>query len=101
MTNDILQGAPAEQLRDRFTRGRGRLAVIPATSSVWLMDLLRARHIHICGRHPWPGDYSLSRGMATLICVGPRLSGVLHFTSDCQCVGHDRHSWPSPGWWSE
>ena len=45
MTTDILQGAPAEQLRDRLTRGRGRLAVIAATSWVWLMDLLLARHL--------------------------------------------------------
>ena len=45
MTTDLHQGAPAEQLRDRLTHGRGRLAVIAATSWVWLMDLLLARHL--------------------------------------------------------
>jgi hypothetical protein len=45
MTTDILEGAPAERLRERLTRGPGRLAVIAATSWVWLMDLLLARHL--------------------------------------------------------
>lgn len=37
--------SPADLLRERLTRGRGRLAVIVSTSSVWLMDLLLARHL--------------------------------------------------------
>ena len=37
--------APADLLRDRLTRGGGRLAVITATTCVWLMDLLLARHL--------------------------------------------------------
>ena len=32
--------APADRLRQRLTEGRGRLMVILATSSVWLLDLL-------------------------------------------------------------
>ena len=36
---------PADLLRERLTRGRGRLLVMVATSSVWLMDLLLARHL--------------------------------------------------------
>ncbi|MBM5804043.1 MAG: hypothetical protein FJ078_07985 [Cyanobacteria bacterium K_DeepCast_35m_m2_155] len=35
----------AELLRRRLTEGRGRLTVIAATTSVWLMDLLLARHL--------------------------------------------------------
>lgn len=37
--------APADLLRHRLTRGRGRLAVIVATTTVWLMDLLLAQHL--------------------------------------------------------
>lgn len=36
---------PADRLRQRLTQGRGRLAVIAATSMVWLMDLLLAQHL--------------------------------------------------------
>ena len=39
------QGSPADLLRDRLTHGRGRMAVIAATTSVWLMDLLLAQHL--------------------------------------------------------
>jgi hypothetical protein len=42
---DPLPGAPADLLRERLTHGRGRLALIAVTSSVWLMDLLLARHL--------------------------------------------------------
>ena len=42
---DPLPDSPAEQLRQRLTHGCGRLAVIVATSSVWLMDLLLAQHL--------------------------------------------------------
>lgn len=45
MPNEPLSASPADQLRDRLTRGQGRWAVIVATSSVWLMDLLLARHL--------------------------------------------------------
>lgn len=36
---------PAELLRRRLTQGRGRLTVIAATTTVWVMDLLLARHL--------------------------------------------------------
>ena len=36
---------PVDLLRERLTRGSGRLAVIVATTLVWLMDLLLARHL--------------------------------------------------------
>lgn len=36
---------PADLLRDRLTRGRGRLAVIAATTGVWVMDLLLMHHL--------------------------------------------------------
>ena len=39
---------PADLLRQRLTQGRGRLLVIAATSSVWLMDLLL---VHRLERH--------------------------------------------------
>ncbi|MEN9860860.1 MAG: hypothetical protein RLZZ515_1342, partial [Cyanobacteriota bacterium] len=39
-----MQG-PADLLRDRLTRGGGRLAVIASTTLVWLIDLLLARHL--------------------------------------------------------
>ena len=42
---DPAQSSPAELLRERLTHGRGRLAVIAATTGVWLMDLLLARHL--------------------------------------------------------
>ena len=34
---------PADMLRERLTSGRGRLAVIAATTGVWGMDLLLVR----------------------------------------------------------
>ena len=37
--------APADLLRDRLTHGGGRLAVIAATTLVWLMDLLLAQNL--------------------------------------------------------
>ena len=37
--------APADLLRDRLTRGGGRISVIAATTLVWLMDLLLAQHL--------------------------------------------------------
>ena len=37
--------APADLLRERLTSGRGRLAVILATTLVWVMDLLLAKHL--------------------------------------------------------
>jgi len=37
--------APADLLRDRLTHGGGRLAVITATTLVWLMDLLLAQNL--------------------------------------------------------
>ena len=36
---------PADLLRDRLTRGRGRLAVIAATTGVWMADLLLVGHL--------------------------------------------------------
>ena len=38
-------GGPADLLRDRLTRGRGRLAVIAATTGVWMLDLLLVGHL--------------------------------------------------------
>jgi len=37
--------SPADLLRQRLTQGRGRLMVLAATTGVWLMDLLLARHL--------------------------------------------------------
>ena len=36
---------PADLLRTRLTTGRGRLAVIAATTGVWMMDLLLVHHL--------------------------------------------------------
>ena len=36
---------PADLLRDRLTRGGGRLAVIAATTGVWMVDLLLVGHL--------------------------------------------------------
>jgi len=36
---------PADLLRERLTRGRGRLAVIAAISTAWLMDVLLVNHL--------------------------------------------------------
>ena len=36
---------PADLLRNRLTSGRGRLAVIAATTGVWVMDLLLVHHL--------------------------------------------------------
>ena len=36
---------PADMLRERLTSGRGRLAVIAATTGVWGMDLLLVNHL--------------------------------------------------------
>jgi hypothetical protein len=36
---------PADLLRERLTQGRGRLAVIAATTGVWVMDLLLVSHL--------------------------------------------------------
>ena len=38
-------GGPADLLRDRLTRGWGRLAVIAATTGVWMVDLLLVVHL--------------------------------------------------------
>ncbi|MEY4360478.1 MAG: hypothetical protein RLZZ631_1964 [Cyanobacteriota bacterium] len=43
--NNPVAQAPAHLLRDRLTRGGGRLAVITATTLVWLMDLVLAQHL--------------------------------------------------------
>ena len=37
--------SPADQLRERLTQGHGRLAVILATTGVWLMDWLLSNHL--------------------------------------------------------
>jgi hypothetical protein len=36
---------PADQLRERLTHGHGRLGVIIATATVWLMDWLLSKHL--------------------------------------------------------
>ena len=38
-------GGPADLLRDRLTRGGGRLAVIASTTGVWMVDLLLVGHL--------------------------------------------------------
>ena len=43
--DELVARAPADRLRERLTSGRSRLLVIFATSAVWLMDLLLARHL--------------------------------------------------------
>jgi hypothetical protein len=48
----MVGSAPADRLRQRLTEGRGRLMVILATSSVWLLDLLlvhRLEHHQVIG----------------------------------------------------
>ena len=45
LTSTDRLAAPADRLRHRLTDGRGRLVVIVATTSVWLMDLLLANHL--------------------------------------------------------
>ena len=38
-------GGPADLLRDRLTRGGGRLAVIASTTGVWMVELLLVGHL--------------------------------------------------------
>jgi len=46
LAQDPLPAAlPADLLRDRLTHGGGRMAVVAATTTVWLMDLLLAWHL--------------------------------------------------------
>jgi hypothetical protein len=45
MMNPYHIEGPADLLRERLTRGRGRLFVILATSGVWLMDMLLVQHL--------------------------------------------------------
>lgn len=45
MDSELERSSPAALLRQRLTQGHGRLAVVAATSSVWLMDLLLAQHL--------------------------------------------------------
>jgi hypothetical protein len=42
---DTRPSAPVDLLRERLTNGGGRLAVIAATTTVWVMDLLLAQHL--------------------------------------------------------
>lgn len=37
--------SPADQLRERLTHGHGRLAVLIATTGVWLMDWQLSEHL--------------------------------------------------------
>jgi len=41
----LVSQGPADLLRARLTTGRGRLAVIAATSGVWIMDVLLVHHL--------------------------------------------------------
>lgn len=41
----LINQGPADLLRARLTTGRGRLAVIAATTGVWVMDLLLVHHL--------------------------------------------------------
>ena len=41
----LLSAGPADMLRERLASGRGRLAVIAATTGVWGMDLLLVNHL--------------------------------------------------------
>jgi hypothetical protein len=44
-TSPTTNKGPADLLRDRLTRGRGRLAVIAATTGAWVMDLSLVHHL--------------------------------------------------------
>ncbi len=42
---DQRNASPADLLRERLTHGRARIAVIITTTTVWIMDLLLAKHL--------------------------------------------------------
>ena len=44
-SSELQPAAPAERLRNRLTQGQGRLAVLIATTSVWLMDWQLSEHL--------------------------------------------------------
>jgi hypothetical protein len=61
--------APADQLRRRLTQGHGRLAVMAATTSVWLMDWLLSRHLE--------SDQAIAPNLQTWVSADERLGNVL------------------------
>jgi hypothetical protein len=63
--------SPAEQLRNRLLRGRGRLLVLGATTSVWLIDLLLANHLERDQliQQPWRDPIITIEHMGTLLFV--------------------------------
>lgn len=63
--------APADQLRQRLLRGRGRLLVLVATTSVWLIDLLLAHHLEQDQQiqPPWRGPITTIEHAGTLLFV--------------------------------
>lgn len=63
--------SPAAQLRQRLTEGRGRLLVLVATTSVWLMDLLLAHHLEQDQQieAAWRGPVSAIERTGTLLFV--------------------------------
>jgi hypothetical protein len=66
---DQRTASPADLLRERLTHGRGRIAVIVATTSVWLMDLLLARHLE--------QDQVIDPALRGLVAVVERTGTVL------------------------
>jgi uncharacterized membrane protein len=63
--------APAEELRHRLLYGRGRLLVLLATTSVWLIDLLLAHHLEQDQQiqPPWRGPLTTIEHTSTLLFV--------------------------------
>jgi hypothetical protein len=63
--------SPAEQLRNRLLSGRGRLLVLGATTSVWLIDLLLANHLERDQliQPPWRDPIITIEHMGTLLFV--------------------------------
>ncbi|MEB3332214.1 MAG: hypothetical protein VKI83_06965 [Synechococcaceae cyanobacterium] len=45
MLNPYRHEGPADLLRERLTRGRGRLIILVATTGIWLMDMLLVNHL--------------------------------------------------------
>ena len=63
--------APADRLRERLLYGRGRLLVLLATTSVWLIDLLLAHHLEQTQQiqPPWRGPIITIEHTGTLLFV--------------------------------
>ena len=64
--------SPADLLRQRLTHGRGRLMVLGATTSVWLMDMLLAHHLEQDQQiePAWRGPVTAIEELGTILFVG-------------------------------